>query len=52
MFDLGRVIKSVVKAPLIPLGIAADVLTFGMEKSNDGKFFTEKAVDEVLKDEG
>lgn len=47
---LGNLFKAVVKLPLVPLGLAADIVTMGVEKSTKGAFFVEKAVDSIADD--
>ena len=47
---LGNLFKAVVKLPLIPLSVVADMATMGARKAAQDEFFVEKVVDSIADD--
>ncbi len=47
---LGKLFKGVVKIATLPVALAADVITMGVSKATDDKFFVEKQFDSAADD--
>lgn len=47
---IGNLFKAVVKLPLVPIGLIADVATMGVEKIYEGEYFIERAVNSIADD--
>lgn len=47
---IGKIFKTIIKLPAIPLGVIADIATMGGSKVIDDKFLFEKVADWVDED--
>ena len=47
---LGKLFKAVMKLPLVPVALVADIAMMGVEKATEGKFLVEKTVDSIADD--
>lgn len=47
---LGNLFKAVVKLPLLPIAVVADIVTMGARKAVNDEFFVEKTVDSIAEE--
>lgn len=47
---IGKILKTIIKIPFVPVAVVADIVTLGASKVADDKFIFEKVADWVDED--